>query len=77
MVCFDPAMIRDPYDYDEDERAPAGGNRRFGDFDCPSCNANNPRDEPFGNGDEVLCYYCGAEYRAIVNDEGRLRMKEL
>lgn len=51
--------------------------RRFADFDCPTCNANNPRDETFGNGEEVRCYYCGEEFRAVVNEEGRLRLKEL
>ena len=64
---------------DDDELGPkhGGAKRRFADFDCPDCNANNPHDEGFGNGDEVRCYYCGQEFKALVNDDGRLRLKEL
>ena len=53
----------------------AGSKRRFNDFDCPDCNANNPYDEAFGDGDEIRCFYCGTEFKVSVNDEGRLRMK--
>lgn len=53
-----------------------GASRRFTDFDCPACNANNPYDDGFGDGDEILCYYCGQEYRVRVSDEGRLKLKE-
>ncbi len=72
-----------PYDpgYDDDDRPPegedAGRERRFKDFDCPDCSANNPYDDTFGDGDEVLCYYCGQEYRAQVTDSGRLKLKAL
>jgi transcription elongation factor Elf1 len=59
-------------DHDEDEKVTA---RRWSDFDCPDCNANNPVDESFGNGDEVRCYYCGAGFQVQVNDEGRLRLR--
>ncbi len=52
-----------------------GPKRRFKDFDCPDCNANNPHDDGFGNGDEIRCYYCGQEFRAAVNEDGRLRMR--
>lgn len=69
-----------PYDagYDEDDRGSAaealGERRRFTDFDCPDCSANNPYDDAFGDGDEVRCYYCGQEFKAQVNDSGRLRL---
>jgi len=72
-------MPVDPHGFEEDEidsGAGEGHRRRFADFDCPSCSANNPYDDPFGDGDEVLCYYCGQEFRAEVNDEGRLRLRE-
>jgi transcription elongation factor Elf1 len=66
-------------DHDEDEGKGSaeelGRRRRFGDFDCPDCNANNPYDDGFGDGDEVRCYYCGQEFRANVNDSGRLRLR--
>ncbi len=66
----------------EDDEGPKGGEdegraRRFADFDCPDCNANNPYDDRFGHGDEVRCYYCGQEYRVEVSDSGRLRLKAL
>jgi uncharacterized Zn-finger protein len=69
-----------PYDYDfsdeEKELAKSGVNTRFKEFDCPSCSANNPADPPIGNGDEVLCNYCGTEFRVKVTDEGRAKLRE-
>jgi hypothetical protein len=70
-----------PFDpgYDEDEPPPSaeveGRRHRFTDFDCPECSANNPYDAGFGNGEEVLCYYCGQEFRAEVNDSGKLKLR--
>lgn len=64
--------------YEEDDKADPellGRGRRFGDFDCPDCSANNPYDDAFGDGDEVRCYYCGQEFRAEVNDSGKLRLR--
>jgi hypothetical protein len=65
--------------YEDDDARPSGEDmgraRRFGDFDCPDCSANNPYDDGFGNGDEVRCYYCGQEFRAEVNDSGKLRLR--
>jgi hypothetical protein len=72
-------MPLDPNHYEEEKGDPGekeGRRRAFKDFDCPTCNANNPYDEGFGDGDEVLCYYCGQEYKVLVNDEGRLRLRE-
>ncbi len=73
-------MPNDPHAFEDDDAEASGvgegSARRFHDFDCPGCNANNPYDDPFGNGDEVLCYYCGQEYRVQVTDAGRLRLKE-
>ncbi len=70
-------MAQDPYDDDDVKGEPEmlGRARRFGDFDCPECNANNPYDDKFGDGDEIRGYYCGQEFRAEVNDSGRLRLK--
>jgi transcription elongation factor Elf1 len=75
-------MPVNPLDHEDDEveskdSIGSGTKRRFKDFDCPDCNANNPRDEPFGDGEEVLCYYCGQEYKAHVNDDGKLKLKVL
>jgi hypothetical protein len=70
-------MPIDAYDEDDDlQPDDLGRARRFQDFDCPDCNANNPYDDSFGDGDEILCYYCGQEFRVEVNDSGRLRLRE-
>jgi hypothetical protein len=71
-----------PYDpgYEDDEVPAAsveGSRRRFQDFDCPDCAANNPYDDGFGDGDEVRCYYCGQEFGVRVSDEGRLKLRAL
>jgi len=67
----------DPEAWEEGELDPAGASRRFADFDCPGCNANNPYDERFGDGDEIRCFYCGQEFRVTVTDGGRLQLKEI
>ncbi len=73
-------MPLDPHAFDEDDLGDqtigSDGKRKFKDFDCPACNANNPYDEPFGDGDEILCYYCGQEFRVQVSGEGKLRLRE-
>jgi hypothetical protein len=66
------------YDEDDEKEGSAEGpNRRFGDFDCPECAANNPYDDKFGNGEEIRCYYCGAEFLATVTEAGRLKLRLL
>jgi hypothetical protein len=72
MVDFDP-----DFDDSKDKDAPESASRKFGDFDCPNCNANNPYDEKFGEGDEVRCFYCGCEFGVRVDDSGRLKLREL
>ena len=49
-------------------------NRTFDEFECPDCSADNPG-EPFRTGEEVRCNYCGQEFKAEVDDEGRLKLK--
>jgi transcription elongation factor Elf1 len=75
------ARTTDPGAYeDEDEGKKSGASlgtrRRFEEFECPTCSANNPFDE-FGNNDEVLCSWCGLSFKAQVDEEGNLRLKEL
>ena len=65
------------FDDDDDDKRKDGLKGKFKEFDCPSCNANNPCDPPFGDGEEILCNYCGTEYRTIVSDEGKLKLKEM
>jgi len=65
------------FDDDDERDAGSGGGKRQKEFDCPSCNAHNPLDEPPAHGDEVRCNYCGSEFRVSVTSEGRVKFKEL
>ena len=58
-----------------DDRDEVDAQRRWTDFDCPDCNANNPVDDSFGGGDEVRCFYCGSGFKVKVTDGGRLRFQ--
>ncbi len=69
-------MPYDPESADDDESPVAESRaRRFTEFECPECSANNPLDDGFGHGDEVICNYCGQELKAQVSDEGKLKLK--
>lgn len=70
-------MPIDQYEDEDDEETQSGVRQLFNEFDCPTCNANNPCDPPFGDGAELMCNYCGAEFVVRLSDEGRLRFKEL
>jgi uncharacterized Zn-finger protein len=64
---------------EEDERKKSGeylgAKRRFNEFECPTCSANNPLE--FGHGDEVPCSYCGLSFLVNVDDDGKLKLREL
>lgn len=64
-------------DWGDDDDAKGGkqGAHPFKEFDCPDCSANNPTDPPFGDGDEVLCNYCGSSFDVRVTDEGKIKFK--
>ncbi len=62
---------------EEGESSPAEARATFRDFDCPVCNANNPYDEPFGDGDEIRCFYCGQEYRVRQVGARRFKLREV
>jgi uncharacterized Zn-finger protein len=67
----------DPHAFDEDDEPRDEGRRRkFRELDCPECSAVTPLDDGFGDGDDVLCCYCGLEFRATVSDGGRLKLRE-
>ena len=72
-------MRREQSDHEEEEdsevKGPKGAKRKFDEFECPSCSAHNPYDE-FGNNDEVLCGYCGLSLKALVDEEGKLKLRE-
>jgi len=69
----------DKYEEEEDgrDKARAQAKLLFREFECPSCTANNPAESPFGNGAELLCNYCGTEFKALVSEEGKLKLREL
>lgn len=70
-------MANHEHDDDEGGGGELDATRRFKDFDCPECNANNPYDDGFGDGDEIRCYYCGLEFAVHVTDAGRLKLREV
>lgn len=65
------------HDDDDRQRGPAG--KKLRDWDCPSCNANNPSDEfvPEKKALELRCNYCGVEFRVSLSEEGRVKFKEI
>lgn len=69
--------IKDAWHEDDDDKSDHGaGGKKFKEWDCPGCNANNPSEPPVGDGDELLCNYCGCEYLLKVSDEGRMKFRE-
>lgn len=65
------------YDDDDDEKGTAGPAKKFFEFDCPSCNANNPWPDGFVDREEINCHYCGTSYQARISDEGKLKLREM
>jgi len=63
--------------YEEDDEKETGPAKRFFEFDCPVCNANNPYGDGFEVGDEVRCCYCGCEFSVRVTEEGKFKLKEI
>jgi len=49
----------------------------FKEFDCPSCDANNPWDEGFSVGSELRCHYCGCEFVLKEATGRKLKFKEI
>jgi hypothetical protein len=52
-----------------------GSKTRFDEFECPTCDAYNPHTD-FGNGDEVLCAYCGLAFDVEVDEDAKLKLRE-
>lgn len=61
---------------DDDDGEARVAKRRFLEFDCPICQANNPT-EAFGEGDDILCHYCGTHFLVKVSSEGKLSLREI
>jgi uncharacterized protein with FMN-binding domain len=66
--------MKDSGDGDDDKETTQ--RRKFKEWECPTCEANNPIDDGFYEGDELHCFYCGIGFAATVK-EGRLKMIEL
>jgi len=65
------------HEEDEARKDPArlGTKRKFSEFDCPTCSANNPFEE-FGTGDDVVCGFCGLEFEVHVTQDGVLKLRD-
>ena len=63
------------HDDDDDKELLAASKKKFQDWDCPDCNANNLLEE-LTSGEELLCNYCGTTFRATITDEGKLKLRE-
>jgi transcription elongation factor Elf1 len=68
-------------DFDDDEGGGKKAKNRSGkaikEFECPSCEANNPTEEPLAQGGEVRCNYCGDEFEVSISDSGKVKLKEV
>jgi transcription elongation factor Elf1 len=53
-----------------------GRQRKFDEFECPTCSAHNPYGDGFSSGDEVVCGYCGQSFEVKVNADGELKLRE-
>ena len=63
------------YDDEDELKAEMSAGGVFKEFDCPSCNAHNPYDDGFTIDSEVLCFYCGTEFKVKLSD-GKVKLKE-
>lgn len=59
---------------DDDDQKP--GVKLFKEFECPDCSAHNPYDDGFKIGAEILCYYCGLNFKVFEKSGGGFRLKE-
>jgi len=66
----------DDDDDDDDNKKGEKGDTKF-EFDCPSCNANNPWPDGFKDREEVNCHYCGTTLEARFADGSKLKLREV
>lgn len=62
-------------DFDSEPSSTARVDAKRTEFDCPECSANNPYDDGYCPGDEIRCYYCGAEFKVELSLEGRWKYR--
>ncbi len=70
-------MSSHSHDDDDEGKGDGGKAKKYFEFDCPSCNANNPWPDGFGDREEISCHYCGTSLEARFTDEGKLKLKEI
>lgn len=66
----------DDGDSDDGDKG-SGKKKKWDEFDCPSCNANNPWPDGLNDKDEVNCHYCGTSYLVRIADDSKLKLKEI
>ncbi|MFA6033187.1 MAG: hypothetical protein WC889_09845 [Myxococcota bacterium] len=54
--------------------AKPGARIYFTEWDCPSCDANNPYDDGFKGGDELMCCYCGLRFRVLRATDEKFKL---
>ena len=64
------------HDDDDDDDDNKRKRRKHDEFECPECNAHNPVPDGYDDGSEVQCFYCGAEFKAVLQS-GRFKFKAL
>jgi transcription elongation factor Elf1 len=47
---------------------------RFREWNCPICDANNPVDDGFRHSDELMCSYCGLQFRVQTTTEKKFSL---
>jgi hypothetical protein len=62
-------------DESKHDKSLLGSKRTFDEWECPVCEAYNPHSD-FGDGDEIICAYCGIPFEVEVTDEGKLKLTE-
>jgi transcription elongation factor Elf1 len=68
-------MVKD-YSEDDDEKLTEKPHlKKYFEFECPDCNANNPWPDGFRAKDEVGCHYCGTQFEVRINDNGKFKLK--
>lgn len=63
--------------YQGDDDAPKIERRKWKEFDCIECSANNPTDDGFYDGDEIECHYCGNAFKVSMAHDGRPKLKTI
>lgn len=50
--------------------------KKWKEFDCPDCSANNPTEDGFYENSELQCFYCGSSFKVSIHD-GKPKLKAI